>query len=481
MLYYLTLNGAWFNFKKNSIQEMKKLFFLLKISFLSTLIMFAGCGTITYPVDTEQYIIDVTGAPMVLNCSKSYSSASHYSYEEDDNVSLAVSAGDLIYFQLMEDDILCYRYNASDGLNLAVSYDTISNLFYLNKKLISAKLSEGSAGWDWLAETDEKVLKSIRSFHISLPLSGTELNLLENLSGEISNPGLYLEGDSQLAEVLSLTKPAWLIAEDLQYSKLAEETKADLKQLELLWHSGEDSFDQDFLFGLPKLNSLILENWDSTDIADFNFAKLKSLESLSIIECDIHDLSPIVGSSKIRDLNLIFCDSLREIGAATDLSGIRCLGLNGCGNIVDIPAILQMPQLTRLSLPENTTQMEFADIITGHSSLQVLELIGCDGISDLSPLEDYTGLKALTLDLQVDDLNPVHQLTGLDLLVLAEEFFEDSLAITEIRQALPDTRIIAGGGFCLGSGWILLLVPAIILLVMLRKRFNGSRFARVNR
>jgi len=450
---------------------MKKLLFLLRISFLSTCLLYAGCGTIPDSVDTEQYIIDVAGSPMALNCSKSYSSASHYSYEEDDNVSLAVSAGDLIYFQIMEDDILCYRYKASDGLSLVVSYDTISNFFYLNNELISVKLSEGSAGWDWLAETDEKVLKGIRSFHISLPLSGTELNLLENISGKISNPGLYLEGDSQLAEVLSLIKPGWLIAEDLQYSKLSEETKADLKQLELLWYDGEDSFDQDFLLGLPELNSLIIENWDSNDITGFDFAKLKSLESLSIIECDIHDLSPIVGSSNIRDLNLIFCDSLREIGAVTDLSGIRCLGLNGCENIVDIPAILQMPQLTRLALPENTTQMEFADIIDWHSSLQVLELIGCDGISDLSPLEDYTGLKALTLDLQVNDLYPIHQLTGLALLVLAEEFFEDSLAITEIRGALPNTRIIAGGGFCLGSGWILLLVPAIFLLVMLRKRY----------
>jgi len=460
---------------------MKKLLFILRISFLSTCLLYAGCGSIPDPVDTEQYIIDVAGSPMAFNCSKSYTSASHYSYEEDDNVSLAVAAGDLIYFQLMEDDILCYRYNASDGLSLVVSYDTISNFFYLNNELISVKLSEGSAGWDWLAETDEKVLKSIRSFHISMPLSGTELNLLENISGKISNPGLYLEGDSQLAEVLSLIKPGWLIAEDLQYSKLSQETKADLKQLDLLWYAGEDSFDQDFLFGLPELKSLIIENWDSNDITGFDFAKLQSLESLSIIECDIHDLSPIVGSSNIRDLNLIYCDSLREIGAATDLSGIRCLGLNGCVNIVDIPAILQMPQLTRLSLPENTTQMEFADIIDWHSSLQVLELIGCEGISDLSPLEDYTGLKALTLDLEVDDLHPVHQLSELALLVLAEEFFEDSLVITEIRGALPNTRIIAGGGFCLGSGWILLLVPAIILLVMLRKRSIRSRIPRVNR
>ncbi len=473
MHYNLTLKGAWINFKKNTTQEMKKLTFLFSISLLYTVFLFTGCGNIPGSTESGQYIIDVTGSPMVINCSKSYSFAGHYSYEEEDMVSLVVSAGDLIYFQLMEDDILCYRYNPADGLNLAVSYDTIYDRFYLNNELISTRLSEGSAGWDWLAEVDEKVLRSIRSFHISLPLSGTEFTLLEKISAKISNPGLYLDGDSKMAEVLSLFNPRWLIAEDIQYRTMSEETKANLRHLELLWYEGEDFIDQEFLSGLPELSSLIIESWDSMDITGFQFDKLKNLESLTIIESDIHDLSSIAASSGIRDLNFIYCDSLKEIGAATDLSRIRCLGLNGCENITDISAILQIPQLTRLSLPENTTQKEFVDIVTVHSTLKVLELIGCDGITDLSALVDNTGLKALTLDLDIHDLYPVHQLTGLELLVLAEDFFEDSLAITELRQALPDTRIVAGGGFCLGSGWILLLIPAIILLVLGSKRFSG--------
>jgi hypothetical protein len=459
------------------MQEMNKLSFLFRVSLLFITLLFVGCRNIPGSTDTGQYIINVTGTPMVLNCSKSYSFAGHYASGENDKISLAVSAGDLIYFQLMEDEILCCRYKPSDGLNLSVRYDTIYDRIYLNNELTSVRLSEGSVAWDWLAKADKKVLKGIRSFNISLPLSEAEINSLEMISGAFSNPGLYIEGDSQLAEVISIIKPGWLIAEDLQFSTISEDTKASLRHLELLWYSGEDSIDQDFLFGLPDLNSLIIEYWDSTDITDFQFAKFNSLESLSIIESDIHDLSPIVASSGIRNLNLIYCESLKEIAAAVDLSGITCLGLTGCENIIDIPAILQMPQLTRLSLPGNTSQMEFADIVSRQGSLQVLELIGCDVITDLSPLEDYSGLKALTLDIDVVDLNPVYQLTRLELLVLAEEFFEDTLAIEEIQQALPDTRIVAGGGFCLGSGWILLLVPAIIFLIMVRKRFAGSRFA----
>jgi hypothetical protein len=445
------------------------------------MLLFTGCGSIPGSTDPKEYIIDVINAPVVLNCSKSYTFAGHYDYEENDTVSLAVSAGDLIYFQFMGDEILCYRYNPSDGLSLSIRYDTIYDRFYLNDELISLSLSEGAAAWDWLLGADDEILTGIRSFYISLPLSEAEINSLEMISGVISNPGLFIEGDSLLEEVLSVIEPEWLIAEDLNYSTISDDAKANLKHLELLWHSGADSIDPDFLYGLPELNSLIIEYWDSTDITDFQFAKLKSLESLSIIESDIHDLSPIATSSRIRNLNLINCETLKEIGSVADLAGITCLGLTGCQNIIDIPAILQMPQLTRLSVPGNTSQMEFADIISRHNALQVLELVSCDSIKDLSPLEDYSGLKALTLDLDVQDLKPLYQLTGLELLVLSEDFFEDSLVITEIQKAMPDTRIVAGGGFCLGSGWILLLVPAIIVLVMVRKRFTGSRFARVNR
>jgi hypothetical protein len=110
----------------------------------------------------------------------------------------------------------------------------------------------------------------------------------------------------------------------------------------------------------------------------------------------------------------------------------------------------------------------------------VLELIDCDRISDLAPLKGYTGLRALTLDIDVENLQPVYDLEGLDLLVLAEDFFEDPLVIGEIRQAMPDTRIVAGGGFCLGSGWILLLFPALILLVLMRNKLSPTPHARRN-
>ena len=54
-------------------------------------------------------------------------------------------------------------------------------------------------------------------------------------------------------------------------------------------------------------------------------------------------------------------------------------------------------------------------------------------------------------------------LEQLKLLVLTSEVFDDyPLFITELRTSLPDTRIVPGSGLCLGSGWLLLLIPFIL-------------------
>jgi hypothetical protein len=453
---------------------MKTLHLPILISAFLTIFLPEGCDKADGSMDTDQYIINVLGVPVVLNCSKSYTYAGYYTSEENDTVTLAVSAGDLIYFQLMDDDILCYRYNPADGTSLSVSYDTSLARYYLNEELISVGLSDRSAAWEWLATADRKELAGIRSLHLSLPLPEDKMNALKKASVFFTHPGLFVEGDSLLEEWISVISPVWLIAEDLDFTSTPDHMKAGLKHLELLWHTGGDPIDHDLLYDMPALQSLIIEYWDSTGIAGLQWERLKGLRSISIIASEIHDLYPLAVLSGIRNLNFINCESLREISAIAELRSLTCLEFTGCKHITDIPAMLRLPSLTRLSIPGNTTQEEFADIISRQDALQVLELIDCDSITDLSPLVESPTLKALTVDFELSDPAQLKRISGLELLVLGEDFFEDSLAIAGIRQAMPDTRIVAGGGFCLGSGWILLLLPGIILWILVRQLFSGT-------
>jgi hypothetical protein len=472
----LTFKPGWFNFRKNAPCAMKKILLLLVMAALPAFLLLPGCGQIAGKTPADQYIIDVTGIPAIFNCSKSYTYACHYALEEEDTVGLAVAEGDLLYLQFVDEEVMCYRYDPADGLHLSFRYDAALDAFYLNNELISVRLQEGSTAWDWLPVAGEEVLAGIRSLNVYLPLSESEMNRLGNFSGTICHPGLLIEGDSLLEDVITLLEPGWMIAEELDFSALPAQARAGLKHLELLWHLGADPVDYEFLYGLPELRSLIIQYWDSIDFAELHWEELNRLESLTVIESDIRDLDPLVACAEIRNLNIVFCEPLSAVGAITDIPGLTSLGFTGCFQIDSIPLMLEVPSLIRLSFPGNTNQEAFADIVAGLDALEVVEMIQCKGITDLSPLQDHPGLRALTVDFDLPDVKSLTSLSGLELLVLTADYFEDSLAMAEIRKAMPDTRIVAGGGFCLGSGWILLLLPAILLLVMLKQKTVGSKF-----
>jgi len=68
---------------------------------------------------------------------------------------------------------------------------------------------------------------------------------------------------------------------------------------------------------------------------------------------------------------------------------------------------------------------------------------------------------------------------NLEILVVEQNIYDNSPdQISRLREALPGTRIVPGGGFCLGSGWILLLMPLAgigwILSAWLKKKKNAQ-------
>ena len=160
---------------------------------------------------------------------------------------------------------------------------------------------------------------------------------------------------------------------------------------------------------------------------------------------------------------------MEEIGSLAELTGLKSIGFIDCDSITDISVINELPSLTRLVLPANTSQEMFSDIIDNQKSLQVLDLFNCEDITDISPLEGYTGLKALSVDTVHTDFRSLYQMKELELLVLGKDYFKDSLFIAELQDSLPDTKIVPGGGFCMGSGWILLIFPFLFILIQIRK------------
>jgi hypothetical protein len=123
-----------------------------------------------------------------------------------------------------------------------------------------------------------------------------------------------------------------------------------------------------------------------------------------------------------------------------------------------------------MTFSSNVTQEEFNSFVDTHPDLEVIELIKNDTISSLKVLSKLGKLFGLTVTDTVTDIASIKTLTNLRYLSLPDDFLNDSLIKSEIQKSLPGTRIVGNEGFCLGSGWLLIIIPLILII-----RFFGMQ------
>ncbi|MBA7538073.1 hypothetical protein ES705_30347 [subsurface metagenome] len=449
---------------------------LLILYILLNLLLLAGCVKFKDPVYRK---VTITGPAFCFNYSRSFGSFGSMA-EENDSTALMVAGGDLLYI-LIDDQPLTLRYRETDGLYLSFSIDTADHFkIYQEEKIISLNLSDDSDAWNWIEKSNRTAFENLRSLYITSIPSGEQITSLKKISEINPNLGLALEfEDNQqvIEDILSVFNPTWLVLPDIELKNITGEIIQNLKNLEFLSLAGDNLQDLDFIYLLPKLSSLIIQGWDPQTNGGYRFKDIKNLESLTFIESEITDISSIGFLPDLKSIHFVECDTLSEINTLSRFTNLKSLGFIQCGKISDISVINDIPSLTWLSLPPNTSQENFTGIMETHLFLQVVELIGCKEINDLSPLEKLSDLRAISLDVPVTDFVSLYQLTGLELIIFEEDMFEEQgEAISGLQDALPDTQIVPGGGLCLGSGWILLLIPLVLtfrIISMLSKTIHS--------
>jgi hypothetical protein len=129
-----------------------------------------------------------------------------------------------------------------------------------------------------------------------------------------------------------------------------------------------------------------------------------------------------------------------------------------------IDLLKEMNSLYWLSFPANISHHEFTGLTEHLTQLEVVELIDCWEINDLDPLLKLPKLQTLVLQLEKEQLTMIDSLVQLKLLILTNEIFDDNPEwVKELSSSLPNTTIVPGSGLCLGSGWLILLIPFILL------------------
>lgn len=378
---------------------------------------------------------------------------------EDRPGGLLACDGDLLMVG-MEDGGCILPYATEDGSLLSLKVDGPRLL--LGNEVVSLLASDDEAA-AWLKKASRGQLASLRSVCLPNDIESEDMRALKRLAKMNPNVGLMVESEKAFREVLPLFSPRWLLCMgDFTLEKEGLEILANCQELESLLLAAED---MEFLTRLPKLRRLIVGGWDPEDKCPIP-SGCERLESLTIIESDMTDLSSIRHLAGLRELHFVGCDSLSDLSALSDFQELSALTLSGCTEVTDLSVLKGLQGIRWLSLPPETTQEQFAAVIQEHPGLSVLELVGCENIHDLSPLKNLAGLETLVLVGIEASCEPLEDMKSLRFLALEAGDDEEEFAAKArpIEEALPQCQVVPVGPICLGSGWILLLFPVLALV-----------------
>jgi hypothetical protein len=403
-----------------------------KVLFMSSwfVVTLLGCGVIQQAGGPKYYTVSVSsdGPITVYNLNR------HGIFFYSDSMStistaLMAEAGDLLY--ISTDELDCYyRYNPKDGRQLSFTRDPDAPFkTFLNDRLISLYIDDDPAVWKWIEECDARSLRDLRSLHFAIEEKVPDLALLQKIARS-------KDGDLEVDESLL----------------------PRLNKLEFLFLSSAE--DIKFVEDLPNLETLILS--EGENLHDVKFDKMTKLRSLTLVACAISSLPALGNNKRLRNLYLVFDEEIEDINPIADLPRLQGVGFTYCDGVADISALDNLSRIKWISFPPGITQEDFSAFLSKYPGLEVVDLLGCHAISDISPLSGMASLRALNLFSEsVEDLSPLYQLKDLELLTLYDNLYEE-WQYEELREALPNTQI-AIGGLCLGSGWLLLAIPMIVV------------------
>jgi hypothetical protein len=135
-----------------------------------------------------------------------------------------------------------------------------------------------------------------------------------------------------------------------------------------------------------------------------------------------------------------------------------------------------LKDLRWISFPFKLSQENLKIFIKKHPELEVVTLPSGASIKDFNSLKELKNLKALAVIDTLADYKTLLNLKQLQYLSVPMKFSKDNEKMEELKKALPNCKIVISEGFCLGSGWFLLIIPFIgLMFVIFSFKFYGKQ------
>ncbi|MBN2536155.1 MAG: hypothetical protein JXB88_24955 [Spirochaetales bacterium] len=456
-------------------------------------ILFSFLSCVQPVMGEKVYLFDPGAENLTMNMSLSGIMWST-SYCEGEKNKVPVHHGDLlhIYFSDAGTLPLVLHYDEKDETHGQFSFekkDEYTYLYKMNDSVIQLNLFNVSEAWQWLENAQPEDLKTIRSLLFFGDIDSSPSYLLEKIAAVNNNPGLYFENSAQLLKVLPMFQPDCMIMGnwDPVDKEAAEEVYAllqnqkNLKKVYFTTKGGDPEQNYRFLASLPALQTIMIPPSLFNQITAASLPEcLRNLEELILFssnKMEVSDVSILKELSNIRKVRCIMTMLSGDIEDLYSLPRLTSLSFTGT-EVENVPGIKEIPGIKWFSFPKNTDQAYFQAFCEKNPGVEYLELVSCKNITDVSPLLWLKQIKGLILiDMKIEDYSPLYTLKGLEFLILPSILFKkgNDAEIEELKNNLPDSSIMCGEPFCLGSGWILLFPFIIILCLIVIKGLNNYR------
>jgi hypothetical protein len=432
----------------------------LKWSLFVGVVFLAAAGAYVY----WQYIRDTWQPPGVVTIESKEAVLSLFpSYatwvsdpEEGAPQALLLRDGDYLMVGSIEAPV---RYLASDGRALKLTSNDWS--MSLGETTIGLSLDEED-GRKWLSGASDQQLADLRVVMIPDDMDAETLAALKRLAAANPDVDLSVESEAALRQALALFAPKALFAGGEADPPL--QVLANQPRLQTLLMSASKPGSLDFLPTLPKLRRLVLGDWKIAETGPLPEG-LSGLKSLIIVGTDMKDLSALhAAPAGLEELSLQNSEELKDLTGLDKMTGLHALSLwsEKDESAVELPDLAALRKLRWMSLPPKISQAQFAAFASAHPKLMFLQLPETEQAINLTPLRGMKDLQGVVLAGTYENLELLQELTSLRYVGISEKIWKDSSAqIAAIRKALPDAVVVRTSPLCLGSGWILFLIPVL--------------------
>ena len=364
---------------------------------------------------------------------------------DEDRYGFRAFAGELLTVELpggpdKSDAEMSFPYVFRGDEKMPLVWSRRPGLGLLNGKVVCVDLGT-KAGAGWVARQSDGELRKVRTL-----LLGPDVVATAKVLRRLQASGITV-GSSDSAEIESGNADSAAVAEERAALIAAKPACLVVGEAVL------DKADKDMLGQLSDLTHLVMPWRGMIDLT-----KLKKLRYLGLHD-ETKNLAPLAKLPQLQGLWLEECDKVTDFGPLRELNRLQLLSIGNASNgggPADLGFLADMRELRSL----------------------ILGLGEGSRIKSIAPVGKLTNLTELAISPMppgVKDLSPLTKLKNLKMLVVDSDSLKDrSEEYDELRKAMPDCEIV---GFCMGSAWILLLIPAAVGLGFLRRRAAGAKVA----